>query len=378
MKIHITLVGAQVAPVYHGIIATNPDKVIFVHSSSTKKAIYPILYEINIPYELVELSPTEPKEIFKKAIELAEKYVNDDVTVNISGGTKAWAYFFSSTFDKLSKAEVVYMDQNNILWNYKTLTSSSDFTFDMRALFRIYGNPIDNHYTDYNDFTDEDIANIEKIEKIRSFNIPDFNELTAILTKENSITLRTKPYGKFCTKSTSSYVEWEHTTAEKVGFVRICLFNKRGEYREVMLESPHITNIVFNSAWFELKVATILKKWEKTKEILMNCRFPSKEGQDKNEADIVINTGTKILFVECKTQISEITNIDKFASVVKNYGGTGSKGIFITDVPMKNVAIQKCNDNKLLRFSLHDQDHGIVAKNKLYDYLDKELNNINA
>ena len=34
MKVHITLVGGQPAPVYNGIVATRPDKVVFVYSNS--------------------------------------------------------------------------------------------------------------------------------------------------------------------------------------------------------------------------------------------------------------------------------------------------------------------------------------------------------
>ena len=109
----------------------------------------------------------------------------------------------------------------------------------------------------------------------------------------------------------------------------------------------------------------------------MNCRFPFNPNMDKNEVDILVNTGTKVLFVECKTQIKNTIDIDKFRSVIKKYGGMGSKGLFITDAVMTDFAVQKCNDNALLHFSLQ-QPSSIPVEQALYMLLNSELYNINA
>ena len=59
-----------------------------------------------------------------------------------------------------------------------------------------------------------------------------------------------------------------------------------------------------------MQVAEILSRWEKTKNIYMNCKFlvnqenidiKKAEQTPKNEVDIIIDTGDKALFVECKT-----------------------------------------------------------------------------
>ncbi len=36
-KIHITLVGGQPAPVYNGIVATNPDDLVYVYFGKPRK-----------------------------------------------------------------------------------------------------------------------------------------------------------------------------------------------------------------------------------------------------------------------------------------------------------------------------------------------------
>lgn len=377
-KIHITLVGGQPAPVYNGIVATKPDKVVYVYSQDSLKALKVLKVEIDIPSDdYPPLDPTNPVLIKQRAELLADKYKNDDITLNISSGLKSWSHIFGIVFDKQPNADVVYMDQNNILWNYRTMQGSSDFVFDMHTLFRLYGNSLENNYINFSDYSDEDISAAEKIEKIREFNYKDFNVLTTDLKGENKNTYAYKKFGKFTT-STNSYVEWEKTDGDIMGFVRICLYNKRGKCAEIKVESPHAVPMCFNSGWFEYKVAKLISSWDKSKEICLNCKFPFKKGIDKHETDIIVNTGTKMLFVECKTQISHISDIDKFRSVVKGYGGTGSKGLFVTDAVMTEVAKQICEENGILSFSLQDNHLGMSNEQALQMLLNSELFNINT
>lgn len=137
--------------------------------------------------------------------------------------------------------------------------------------------------------------------------------------------------------------------------------------------------MVFNSGWFEYKVAKLLSSWDKAKEVCLNCHFPSKQKSDKNEVDIIVNTGTKLLFVECKTQINRITDIDKFRSVVKTYGGMGSKGLFVTKEKFSDSAREKCAENAILSFSFVDAENWNLELGKaLTLLLDNELFNINT
>lgn len=373
-KIHITLVGGQPVPVYHGIIATNPDFVEFIYSEDSKRVLKQLRQEVRIPSDAHELSPTNPVKIVSLAESLAKKYANDEVTVNISSGLKSWSHLFGVTFEKYPNASVVYMDQNNVLWNYRTMQSSSNFEFDMHMSFRLNGNPLEKNYTHFSDYTQRDKDCLKRLENIRGFNFQDFNRLTVFLDNSQQNTLRQKAFGKFICGD--SYIEWEKPTPTALGFVRIVLY-KKGKCLEEKFESENVMRIVFNTGWYELKIATILSKWEKAKEICMNCRFPSTKNADKNEVDIIVNTGTKILFVECKTQITHVNDIDKFRSVVKNYGGTGSKGLFITDAPMSPLAQEKCQEHHIMTYSLKDAHPRGVDK-ELFELLNINLFSINT
>lgn len=380
-KIHITLVGGQPAPVYHGIVATKPDKVVFIYSDESRGVVDVLRKEIDIPVDEQEpLEPTDPVKILRRAEALAKKYAEDEVTVNISSGLKSWSHLFGITFGKLPNAAIVYMDQNNVLWNYRTMQSLSDFEFDMHTLFRLYGNSLENNYRKLSDYTEEDDRTVEKIEKIRLFNVDSFNALVALLDRKKGNRLKHSSKGRFQLGDERNFVEWSRKGNEQShDRVVLSLYHLSKGQRKWELVSPHAINLVFNSGWFEYKVAKLLSKWDKTKEVCLNCRFPFKSGIDKNETDIIVNTGTKLLFVECKTQIAKPNDIDKFRSVVKTYGGMGSKGLFVTDAKMSDVARAKCMENSILSFSFADAENWNLQPEKaLALLLDNELFNINT
>lgn len=177
--IHITLVGGQPAPVYNSIVATNPDKVIFIYSRESYDTMQKVISEIRIEYEEKILDPVDIVQIDKTARGLADAYANDNVTVNISSGTKPWSYFFASAFDKHPHAAIVFMDQNNVLWDFTHKTSRDDFNFDMLTLFRLYGNSLEGNYVHFSEYNDKDRQTAKKIEDARWFSRKEFNSLLA-------------------------------------------------------------------------------------------------------------------------------------------------------------------------------------------------------
>lgn len=376
MKVHITLVGGQPAPVYNGIVATRPDKVVFIYSAESLQAVEAVRKEIGMAVdEQQPLDTTDPKKILERATSLAEKYKDDEVTLNVSSGLKSWSHLFGRVFDRLPNASVVYMDQNNILWNYRTMESKSDFVFDMDVQFRLQGNEL-NHFVPFANYTDEDKTSLEKVETARRYNTGNFNKLTTILSNEWKGMFQNQKQGQFILSDTD-YVEWE-----KPNFVRLVLSTKKYGINEFEMNSPHAVNIAFNSGWFEYKVAKMLSHWHYAKEIRLNCKFPDVKTKDvkypKNEIDIIINTGTKLLFVECKTMISTSTDIDKFRTAVKNYGGMGSKALFVTDNAMNDLQKEKCHDSGIIIFSLKDTSFGSNKEQELFKLLESELFNINT
>lgn len=375
--VHITLVGGQPAPVYNGIKATSPDKVIYIYSSDSRSIVDNIKSAVDIPCEDIgALDPTDPVKIYAAASSLAEKFINDKIILNISGGLKSWTYLFGKVFGSMANCDVIYIDQNNMLWDYTIMSGKMlEFEYDMHTMFRLYGNPIESNYTRFEDYTDDDRKALKQIEQIRLRFPKNFNDITINLSKENRHKIKNIHSGRF-SDTNGNMIEWAKPRGSSTGWVRLFLRHK-GRLQEFLIESPHAVSLVFFSGWFEFKVADMLSKWDKAKEICLNCKFPFRPGLEKNEVDILVNTGNKVLFVECKTQIYDTTDIDKFCSVVKNYGGVGSKALFITEAPMKDMPRQKCSDHNILTFSIGGHNLGLNPQQALEKLLDFRLGTIN-
>ena len=374
MKVHITLVGGQPAPVYHGIVATQPDKVVFIYSESSRDVVEKVRGEIHVVVEeQTPLDTTNPQKIMERANSLAETFKDDEVTLNISSGLKSWSHLFGRVFDGMSNASVVYMDQNNVLWDYKTMEKKTDFIFDMDVMFRLQDNAL-THYVPFSDYTDDDKETLDTLVEARRYNCGHFNKLTTLVSKEWGNKLNQQSGSLSLTEN--DFVEWR-----KPDFVRLTLTTQRYGMREFEMESPHAVSMAFHTGWFEYKVARMLSHWRYAKDIRLNCIFPPKDTQSvkypKNEIDVVVNTGTKILFVECKTQIASSTDIDKFRTAVKNYGGMGSKALFVTDNVMNDLQKEKCRESGIIAFSLQEPSWGNNKEQELFKLLERELFNIN-
>lgn len=363
-KIHITLVGGQPIPVYLGIKQSKPDSVIFVCSEQSIEETNRIRKELDIDSEILIFDPVDLEVIGKAVEELANRLHECRLSINISSGTKPWAYYFIQTFGNREKCEILYVDQNNLVRNFNDFSQQAGH-IGMDARFRLHGNPLSN-FMKLSDYTAEDLYAIHSIRQIRKFNFRDFNYLTEQLSRH--------PNKTFIESNSGSKLEWDSGNKS----LTIQMYNNSGVFKSEVFDSPNVRNLFQNTGWFELEVAELLSKWDKAKEVRINCVFSTLSNSPKNEIDIIVDTGTKLLFVECKTQIRSETDVDKFASAVKVYGGTGSKALFVTDAPIRDKALEKCRDNKVIPFSLVPNRGSKVSGKTLFQLLDKELYNINT
>lgn len=362
-KIHITLVGGQPSPVYNGILSTMPEKVIFVCSDDSNDVTIRIQNEIQLESDIICISPSDMLEISNTVSDLYNKYKEDDLSLNLTGGAKLWMLLFYKVFIKNELAYLFYIDQNNLEWNLRSAVNKK-ISFNPDKLFELQGTPL-RHYRPISLYNDEDDAMIKQIEKARYFSYSSFNSLTTILNKDWDKQLQSNERGEFNLKG--SYLKWDKKTEE----VEIHLVNKFQTFHYVY-SSPNVIHLFFNTGWFEYKVASLFKT--RYKDIRLNCLFDSKNNRIKNEVDIIVNTGDKLLFVECKTKLSKITDIDKFHSVVKNYGGMGSKGLIFTLTPMTDTDLEKCKDNDIISFSWEGHKN---VKGDLFKLIDTEIKKIN-
>lgn len=378
MKIHISLVGKETVPVYMGIVEAEPDEVILIHSSNTKTECDRIssVLSPNIKVRCKEFDPVDLNKIFFSLNKLRRNLLDkineeDKISLNLVGGTKFWSLAFYSVFNSMDNVSINLVDQQNCLWNFKTQTSIQlTPLLDIQKIFELNGNPSPK-YIPFTNYTKEDFSVVKQVEKVRNTNIKDFNDLTIFTKsqknesdkKENEITL-----------TSGAKLTWR-----KPDYAQLTLLKHKSKPIITELQSPHAVAVVMNSHWFELKIAKLLSNIYSKENIYMNCIFRDINNSPLNEVDIIINTGNKLLFVECKTQITNATDIDKFSTVVENYGGKSSKALFITDATMREHVIRKCEKFNIAHFSLQDtkcnKEQDIIAS--LQKVLRPFINDIN-
>lgn len=352
-------------PVYQGIITMQPNRLILIHSIQSKKQAEIIAREFSCEKDFAEIDPVQLSSIEQSLLAIKKNISEDDeVSINVSGGTKPWAILIVKLFANHPKCRFFYIDQNNQLWDFYD-NSQQLVEFDMNVQFKLQGNPLLN-YSSLDDFSEEDLLVIPEIKELRSFNHGDFLYMTQFLLNNT--------HQKTAVGKQGSTIDWN---TEKQHF-QVSMKKSNGSTISKTLRSKNIRYLLLNTGWFEVEVGQLLRNWASEGSIYMNCIFPTLQNQTKNEIDIIINTGNKLFFIECKTQINKITDIDKFASAVRVYGGLGSKAIFITDAPLNMLAKEKCSDHNMLAICLQELAKKGDVETELHKMLDSQLQIINT
>ncbi len=380
--VHIALIGGQPMPVYLGLRETAAKKVILIHSSETKKQAERIKSDfrsekVGCLVELLELEPFDYSQIRDRVERLLESYGGWTVEVNVSGGTKPWSIVIAMFVEKYSNLHLVYVDQNNVIYNYASSEKHPVASLSISEIFKYNQTSVQSH-TNLDEYTDEDKNVLRDIKLIRSkYNKGKpslFNTLT-IPVKRNKTRFANNVKDTVVDAESQSEISWNKRCKLKGSdiyrqHVRLYFVGKCGCHEEFELISPHAFDLVTSSGWFEYEFATILRKWSACKEVWLNTIFPYNNKNPKNEIDIIARIGQKLLFVECKTQVSDNTDIDKFSSAVRNYGGLGAKAIFVTQQDMGAMAKEKCETNGIAYFSLFNAA-GEKIVSQLFDKLDE-------
>lgn len=372
-NVHIALVGGQTYPVYLGIAETSPDRVMLVHSRSSLAEAQRIAAEfsgtgISFAYELCD--PVNVKQVLEKTRMLAEVLSDEDhYTINLTSGTKVWSILFHEAFATKPHVRFIYVDQSCNIYDLSNGDSHPGAPVDTDRVFRL-NNTVALSYRDFKELTPEDINAILQLQEMHGANRKAFSRLTIYMPHNHDSD------GKTTTEYNGSSLSWDSAT----NAVNIRIRKSGDSYMEETITAPHIADLVFKSGWFEAEVARHLALWKHSREVRMNVMFPYEAGSTKNEIDVIVNTGSRIVFVECKTSILNVTDLDKFSKAVRNYGGTGCHALFVCSSKMRPEALEKCRDNGIIPFSFKDTidaandktDPDLITK-ALHQLLDERL-----
>lgn len=346
-KVHITLVGGQPIPIYIGIKDDGQvNTVVLVCSMQSRDEANRISSQFPKRTVIIkECSPIDLDEIENLATQVSEEYSGYEKTINLTSGTKLWSLTFFRIFSQQDHVRFIYVDQTNVITNILSKQTHLG-KIDTFKRFELYGTPLTSFHC-IEDYSDEDMGVLKDIEYLRNKNRREFWKLTD-LQKLNE----DQDSDVIETDNGSSL---EYCISERWAKV---ILRTGTKFCEKQLECEHLFDILFNNGWFELKTAKELRQNEQINNIWLNCEFTDTEGSPKNEIDIIAELGNRLLFVECKTMIHDSTDIDKFHSALRNFSGTSSAGIFVTnDKPNESSrsrfehAMEKCKDNGILTFN---------------------------
>lgn len=325
-KIHISLVGGQTLPVYVPIANDNSilyDEIYLIHSRRTEdnaKLIQEKINGLNNRAKSIILKQFEAVDIkkIKSDIDSLKSSFNpdDELWVNVSGGTKPWSILFYQAFIARANTNCLYLDQNGYLWNLNTGENSETTTHNVGfpVLFALH--KVNAEYTELKSpHKEEDEKCLNELLEFRQIiGSQVFYNLTKDL-KEGDLP-----------RKNIKFLEGIPSIVKTDKDQYTCFDGEDG----LILKSPHINEMICNTGWFEYQTAYLLSKWEKTKDIIMNAHFRGRGTTgETNEIDIIVRTDKKFLFVECKTSVANPTDLDKFRQVSAQYGGIAVKRILM-------------------------------------------------
>lgn len=365
--LHIALVGGAPTPVYQGIVHVDPAQVILICSENSMKIAQNIIGQVptlggNIMVRKIEDEDMPRMEQQIRDIVCEAKASGMDVSYNLSSGLKVWTMLFDRIVrEVMPEAWVFCLSQDGLLFDMNTCRSDQRVKFDMDAQFALLGHEMAS-YTSFADYTPEDMRVLQKV--CRWGFTRRYHNALKDLTDDFYKRACDPAYPCEVTLDAGNWLEWQPEEQCFTG----CIVDE-----PFSLSSPHVWHILLNTGWFEVYVARLLSEHFPAEDIRLNIRFVTSENKDKNEVDIIVNMGQRLLFVECKTQVYEITAVDKFSAVVHNYGGLGSKALFVTNWEMRTDAAEKCEEQFIKRYHTYQRELTTTQRTEAFGKFLKEI-----
>ena len=351
MNHQVTVVGGQIAPVFWGIREKNPDVIHFLYTKESENRL-PVLEKIfpEKKFWAYKIPPYDFVSV-KMAVErIIEANPDAHFELNLTGGTKIMTLACQQVFSKYGYTSF-YIDQNNRIFSINTGTYSEFNSKEKLDTFLKLTGHTKYAYKRIADFTKNEIDFAHKIDKLSGSKI--FKNIIISLQKQN---IDLEKCSSFKINSSSGNLNWANSH-----------FQMESDFGKLEITSKKAMMIAFNGVWWELMVANAIRDWDRIYEMALSLEFYSKTADNllKNEIDIAINTGRKLIFLECKSGNVKQEDLNKIRAVKRLYGGIASRSILISKYKPRPDIVEKCEDLGI------DLFYGLNVK-----YLKQKLNGL--
>lgn len=326
----ITLLGGQILPVYIGIVERRPNVVHIIYTKETawlRKRLVKNISGCKIYYYQVE--PYDYHSVEETVTKIMCDNEEATFELNLTSGTKLMALASQEVFKTL-ECYSFYIDQSQHIIDLSNGQKDKIKTaVSTKKILSLSGH---DSFTsirlgDFNSEEKELAQNIFNLRKSKS----GINELFKKLRSIDS-----DPDAKQFSHIDKLFrVEWN----KNVLSVHAPNFNLKST-------GSNSFKILTTGLWWEIIIGLAVSSWKSIYEYHMSLVIKTNTNKtlDKNEVDILINTGQKIVFIECKSGIVKQSDINKMRAISKFYGGISSKSILVSYYKPKNELIEKCQD----------------------------------
>lgn len=363
MKHQITFVGGQLLPVLVGIKEFSPEKIHFIVSEESKSKISlikPFLTGKSFSENIC--NPFEFASIKLACEKILHKMENgDEVQFNLTGGTKIMVLAAQSIILERN-LNGFYINQDDTLlqlpsYSIQKLTSQ----ISVKEFLEISGHQLRSSKT-MSDFSSDDFKSVDEIDKFTKSH-------DKLILQINSKVRNT--YDKLGKIPTAGHLEI-NKQAKLIWSDKNITVQLNG--KEVFkIQSPNVRSLFFNASWWELIVAKEISLWSKAKELLIQCELPFKTDTltTKNEIDVLVNLGGKLIFIECKSGMVKQEDINKMRIVKDTYGGIISKSLLVCRFMPTPTILEKCKELSIDVFFCNAGRTTVNPLSKLINALDK-------
>lgn len=407
-KVHITLVGGQPAPVFQGIKYSNPNKIIYICSEESKKEIENIQNRLDDIQKDSELDYDKTKNVIKVvSVEdvneikdtiqsILDEEQGNEISMNLSSGVKVWSMLFQQHAPESAHVYCISQNCNLLTTKGKPDNPNRKIIFSMVSQCKLLDRTLNpGNYIPYEDYTDIDQENYKVIAEL--YKQPGFPELLNQMMREHN------QYG-------NRYLEGNQFVGDDLSYIKYDSEKKEFTIKwnnKYHIRGPHATSMLLDSGWIKYAAARLLKDIYKPENIYTNCIL-KKDNFPDISMDIMVNTGNKLIFVECqigdtqedkeaweaqqnanspkeadkKTEAAKKIYTDilgKFTQNVRTCGGLASKLLFITLRPNQTCE-NICNASKRPHInycSLYNHQGNLISSQDLKAYIDTFINQSN-
>lgn len=364
----IITVGRDLDSIYLGIKEFKPDVIHLLATKETKGSYRDMLRLISPKIKVREylVGPYDVEGIMRVCGEIQEANPRCEFIYNLSEGTKIMAMASGKVAREFGQRGIYITQDGYWIDTFDYRRNPLTQSISNAEYMKLYGNSV-------REF--EDVRSMKPLDINTAYYAKKFIERNFSVYQEAKRWYRSLPEPKrgmyFSGRLHCGYsIETEDGT----------LTIYRGE--DVLFDSAckRSCEIMFIGRWWEIVVADVVSKWDKArggesgKGIWRDVVFNDVDKNAvKNEVDLLVNDRQRLLLIECKS--GEVTSADifKIDGVRQTYGGTDSKAILVSYLPLNKSIIEKCEDLGIYHFAPADPASRIGHIKQLPAWLDDVL-----